>query len=351
MSDVILYGYDVSPFTVKVIHSFLLHHWLVAHIRQIDYVLLLKNIRHEKVIVANMIPRPEITDLLGVTYRRIPILVIGNDVYCDTSLITSALERRFPASQGYGTIFPNRKHGGGADTGLIKAFVKHWADTALFFLGVRVIDWERRPPEFIKDRSTFLGGQINLEALVAGRGNALSTLSTHLFLVEEQLSDGREWLFDTELPSLADVSVQVIFAWIRRNHVAESLFDPGIFPKFLEWFARMTAYFEELKQKQPVTPRISGEAAAARIAAAPFEPYAVVGFDTREGERLGVKLGDDVSIDREDSANMQVNFPTVGKLVALNREEFVVEGTGSAGRVRCHFPRIGFTASLVSQSK
>ncbi|KAF7345668.1 Glutathione s-transferase [Mycena venus] len=334
MADVVLYGYDASPFTMKI-----------------DHVLLLKSIRHEKVIVANMIPRPEITDLLGVTYRRIPILAIGNDIYCDTSLITSALERRFPASQGYGTIFPNRKNGGGADTGFINAFVKHWADTAVFFTGVRVVNWERFPPEFVKDRSTLLGGPINLEALAAGRGKALSTLSTHLSLVEEQLSDGREWLFDTELPSLADVSVHFVFAWIKRNPAAESLFDVSTFPKSLKWLARMAAYLEELRQKQPVALIITGEDAAARIAAAPFEPYTVVGFDAREGERLGLKLGDEVSIDREDAANMQVNFATVGKLVALNREEFVVERTGSAGLVRCHFPRIGFAASLVSQSK
>ena len=29
-------------------------------------------------------PRPEITDELGVNYRRIPLLAIGNDVYIDT---------------------------------------------------------------------------------------------------------------------------------------------------------------------------------------------------------------------------------------------------------------------------
>ena len=40
------------------------------------------------------LPRPEVMDMLGIKYRRIPILAIGNDVYCDTSLIASALERR-----------------------------------------------------------------------------------------------------------------------------------------------------------------------------------------------------------------------------------------------------------------
>lgn len=34
-----------------------------------------------------MLPRPEITDLLGLNYRRIPVLAIGNDVYCDTRFL------------------------------------------------------------------------------------------------------------------------------------------------------------------------------------------------------------------------------------------------------------------------
>jgi hypothetical protein len=42
------------------------------------------------------------------------------------------------------------------------------------------------------------------------------------------------------------------------------------------------------------------------------------------------------------------NFATVGKLVSLNREEFVIETKGTAGIIRCHFPRILFTARAAS---
>ncbi|KAJ7744477.1 hypothetical protein DFH07DRAFT_834450 [Mycena maculata] len=327
--SVILYRYDTSPFSVKT-----------------DHALLLKNIPHEKVNVANMPPRPEITELLGVTYRRIPILAIGNDIYCDTSLIVSTLERRFPTAQGYGTLFPNRKNGGTADTGLIKMFVKYWADSALFFSAVPLVPFENLPEDFVKDRVS-LG--INVEAMVAGRGKAQSMLSTHLSHIEEQLSDGREWLFDTEHPSLADISVHFVCAWIKSRRLlgVDSLLDPNTFPKALEWLARMTNYLETLKQSWPEVPTISGSDAAARIVASAFEPYSVVGFDTREAERLGLKLHDEVSVARDDSAN----FGTVGKLIALNREEFVVERKGTAGLVRCHFPRIQFTAQLVTDSK
>ncbi|KAJ6484989.1 hypothetical protein C8R47DRAFT_1130413 [Mycena vitilis] len=329
--SVIVYRYDASPFSIKI-----------------DHVLLIKNVAHVKVNVANMLPRDEITALLGVTYRRIPILAIGNDIYCDTSLIASALERRFPPAQGYASIFPNKKHGGGADTGLIKAFSKHWADNVLFPLAPVLLPWEKFPPAFIKDRGEFRGGAMDVEAMVASRGKAISTLSSHLSLVEEQLSDGREWLFDTELPSLADISVHFVYAWAKSFRGVESLFDTSTFPWALQWLARLTSYLDRIKQQRPAVPKISGKDAAAHIVAAPFEPYNVVGFDTREGERLGLKAGDEVSVAPDDTGR---NFGTVGKLVALNREEFVLETKGSAGLVRCHFPRIMFTARLASQSK
>ncbi|KAJ7720803.1 hypothetical protein B0H16DRAFT_1896741 [Mycena metata] len=327
--SVILYRYDGSLYSEKI-----------------DRILLLKKIPHETVTVTNILPRPEISELLGVTYRKIPVLAIGNDVYCDTSLIVSALERRFPAAQGFGTIFPHRKGGGRADTGLIKAFCKHYTDSVMSPLGAVVYPWESAAPEFLKDRS-LLGAHINTDFLVAGLGRpkALSGLSTHLTLIEEQLSDGRTWLFDTETPSLADVGVHFVLAWLRPFPGAQSLFDAETFPNSLQWLARTTDYFAALKQNQPIPPNLSGADAAARIAAASFEPYTTVGFDEREAARLGLKAGSVVSVAPDDTGR---DFPTVGTLVGLSREEFVLEVRGSAGLVRVHFPRVLFTATTVS---
>ncbi|KAF8195933.1 hypothetical protein K438DRAFT_1719319 [Mycena galopus ATCC 62051] len=329
--SVIVYRYNASPYSIKI-----------------DHVLLLKNIPSSQVTVANVLPRPEITELLGITHRRIPILAVGNDVYCDTSLIVSALERRFPASAGYGTIFPNKKHGGGADTGLIKAFVSQWVDSTLFSLGVGLVPWESLPPTFVKDRETQLGLPVSpSQNAFAHPRHRRSVLCYTLILT--QLSDGREWLFETDLPSLADVCVHFIFSWIKRLPGAESLFDANTIPKSLEWIARLTAHLEHLKQTQPAVSEITGSEAAARISEAAFEPYAAVGFDAREAERLALKPGDEVSVTRED--DIVHKFGTVGKLFALNREEFVLETQGSVGLVRCHFPRIGFAARPVSELK
>jgi glutathione S-transferase len=320
---VVLYGYERSPYTAKIRH-----------------ILTLKDIPHHKVEVSDILPRPELSELLGVTYRRIPILAIGNDVYCDTSLISYVLERRFPTSVGYGTIFPRRKNGK-ADTGMIKAFAQNYPERALFPLAAALLPWQKFQPSFVKDRSDFNGVHISPEAMVARQPRAESILSSNLALLEEQLLDDREWLFDTELPSLADISVYFVYAWIQLFWKKE-LFDARKFPKSVQWISRVTEF---LKQKKAggsaATSEMSGDQAAGLIGSSTYEPYNVVGFDEIEAKRLGVLARQLVAIAPDDSGR---KHPTVGKLVALNREEFVLETKGSTGSViRCHFPRLGFS--------
>jgi hypothetical protein len=91
--------------------------------------------------------------VLGIKYRRIPVLSVGRDVYCDTSLISTELERRFPESQGFGTLFPGRRGSSNSrDTGLIKAFVSSYTDRTLLPLVVKLLPWEQFPEAFLKDR-------------------------------------------------------------------------------------------------------------------------------------------------------------------------------------------------------
>lgn len=321
-NPVIFYRYDASPFSHKI-----------------DNVLALKNVPHHRVQVSPMLPRPEITEYLGINYRRIPVLAIGNDVYCDTGIITAALERRFPPSQGYGTIFPKGKHGGKADTGMIKAFAKSYAETVLFGPAVTMIPWKTLPEAFLKDRAALLGGPISPQAMVARRPAAESILIINMALIEEQLSDGRDWLFDTELPGLADISVHFILAWARSFPGTEVLFDQNQNPHVSQWLDRLSKFFKEQASKNVPTV-LEGKEAAKKIISSTHESYDVVGFDKTEASRLGVSAGDTVQIAPEDTGR---NYPTTGKLVALNREEFILEVSATQGLIRCHFPRVGFT--------
>jgi hypothetical protein len=111
--------------------------------------------------------------------------------------------------------------------------------------------------------------------------------------------------------------------------------------------------FLEARGKPP-TP-LSGQDAAQAICSSAFDDY--VGFDLVDAGRLGIELGQTVSVAPSDTGKFALcflpheifthatgrNHPTTGKLVGLNGEECVLEVQGSSGSpVRCHFPRLNF---------
>ena len=79
MSDVILHHYTLSPYAEKA--------RLALGLKRIDWL---------GVKTPFMLPKPDLMPLTG-GYRRAPVLQIGADVYCDTSLILRELERRKPS--------------------------------------------------------------------------------------------------------------------------------------------------------------------------------------------------------------------------------------------------------------
>lgn len=87
-------------------------------------MLAVKGINHSRVNVSVVPPRPELK-ALGVDYRRIPVVAIGKDIYCDTLMISLALERRLPQTA---SIFPPRKDGGAKDAALMKLLSFFYAD-------------------------------------------------------------------------------------------------------------------------------------------------------------------------------------------------------------------------------
>jgi hypothetical protein len=104
---------------------------------------------------------------------------------------------------------------------------------------------------------------------------------------------------------------------------------------------------------------LTADAAAALISSSSFEEYA--GFDEVEADRLGVKLGQIVSIAPDDTGEIFLspsflffiyrsstklkgkNHFTSGKLLGLSWEELIIEVRGSSGSpLRCHFPRLNY---------
>lgn len=142
------------------------------------------------------LPRPELSETMGITYRRIPILAIGRDVYADTGLIATTLERRYPASAGYGTLFPQRKGGGSSDTGMVKTLVMYYFDRTIFPLAAFSMPFQKFPEAFVKDRAQvsylafrqctllmvveYMGTHIDLQTLPEVQRRAKSELASHV---------------------------------------------------------------------------------------------------------------------------------------------------------------------------
>ena len=201
-------------------------------------------------------------------------------------------------------------------------------------------------------------------------------------MIEEQLSDGREWLFDTTLPGLGDVSIQFTLTWIKGLPTSKELWDTSRYPLTLsvrssihfsdcehsyvwQWLNRVEAFLKGKQGEKPAPTKLNGSEAADTIYSAQYEPYNIVGFDQTESRRLGVHCGDIVSIAPEDTGKCQHfsvrrtafilyegrSHATTGKLVALSVNEAVVEVTTRRGTLRCHFPRLGYVIRVQDQTK
>src|SRR5215510_1635963 len=89
MPDIILHHYPLSTFSEKL-----------------RVALGLKGLSWRSVEIAPAPPRPLLAPLTG-GYRRVPVLQLGADIYCDTNIIIPTLELLFPSP----SFFPNGSEG------------------------------------------------------------------------------------------------------------------------------------------------------------------------------------------------------------------------------------------------
>src|SRR4051812_48250128 len=138
MTDqIILHHYDTSPFSEKVRVAFGI-----------------KGLAWRSVIQPVIMPKPDLTPLTG-GYRRIPVLQVGADVYCDTQAILAEIDARHPA--------PRLACGGDWAVNL-------WADRLFFQASVAVVFGaigEQVPKAFIADREKLSGRPFDMAAMKA----------------------------------------------------------------------------------------------------------------------------------------------------------------------------------------
>lgn len=145
-------------------------------------------------------PRADL-ESLNISYRRIPVLTHGRDVYLDTRLMLRRLERAFPRGR-LGARTPEQQ--------AIEQLLSRWTtDGGVFGRAVALIPLDlpnMRSELFRRDREQFGGRSWDLEALRRGRPEALVGIRDACELLEGTLlGDGRKWVFGDVGPSLGDI--------------------------------------------------------------------------------------------------------------------------------------------------
>jgi glutathione S-transferase len=124
---------------------------------KIRKIFALKNLEYREVDQPAWMPKPHLTPMTG-GYRRIPVLQIGADIYCDSALIARTIDKHAPAP----SIHPDGRMAAAEGMAM-------WADKTLFFSTVPLVFTAMAdiiPAELFDDRKKMFP-QMNLEVLRA----------------------------------------------------------------------------------------------------------------------------------------------------------------------------------------
>ncbi|RDW61013.1 hypothetical protein BP6252_12396 [Coleophoma cylindrospora] len=292
-------------------------------------------------------PRPDVASL-GVQYRRIPLLAIGRDIYTDTRLILSKLETLFPPSSKHPRI-----SAAASDQAAVEKLLEAWVvDGGVFLRASQLIPTSMplyKDEKFTKDRAQFSGKAWSLENVERMRPEALVEIRRAFTLLETTLlADGREWILNTDGPSLADIEAVWPFHWLKslKGALPPSLISPTQFPKVFSWIDRFHGAISAAAQKAGKPQSLKGPDARAKINSSAFaEPEGSVDED----DPTGLKKDDLVEVWPIDSG---FGYKDRGALAKLSGSEIVVRAETMEGtEVRIHTPRHGFRIRGIGNSK
>ncbi len=301
-NEIIFHHYQSSPFSEKVRVAFGI-----------------KGLSWRAVEQPVIMPKPDLIPLTG-GYRKIPVMQIGADIFCDTQIILRELERRYPTP----SIFPVKN-------GLAYA-IGFWSDRLFFMPSVAVVFGEighMIPEEFKKDREKLSGTAFNTEAMAAAAPFAKDQWRAHADYVAETLEDGRDFMGGLK-PGAADIHAYMNFWWIKAAapKSAEELLKE--FPKIVAWIARIVAIGHGKS-----TPMNPSDALTIAKAATPDAKMAGDRFDPR-----GLTPGTRVTVSADDYGR----DPVAGTILFSNAHEIAIaRSDDQVGDVVVHFPRAGFT--------
>ncbi len=303
MTEIILHHYPASPFTEKV-----------------RLTLGLKGLAWRAVEQPSIMPKPELVPLTG-GYRKIPVMQIGADVWCDSQCIIRELERRHPTP----SVFPD----GNVAAGWAFAF---WADRVFFQAAVAVIFGQMAdqvPKEFIDDRTKLMGNGARFDpnAMKAAVPIMKESLRAQLDWLETTLADGRAFLFGGK-PGLTD------FATYHSIWFLQTYYPPA--GGLLAPYGKLGGWLGRVKAIGHGKPSAMDKKEAVEVARA-ASPATTPQVDP--GEPNGLKPGDRVAVMADDYGRDLIP----GELVRSSAQEIAIRRSDpQVGDVVVHFPRAGF---------
>lgn len=299
MNDLIFHQYPMSPFSEKVRKVFAF--------KALDY---------KEVEQPAWMPKPNLTPLTG-GYRRIPVMQIGADIYCDSALIIRKIEELHPSP----SVFPD-------DSRTAAEGVAAWADGIFFRTAVPMVFSamaEFLPKELFEDRQKMIPG-MSKEVLEILRPNARGNFRGLCERLNADL-EGRPWILGSSF-SVADAAVYHCL-WFARNapEAAEEIRER---PLLAGWMQRIDSMGKG-------SPHAMTAAEALQIATDSQPAPAAADADTGA---YGLELGRPVAVHQDDLPSDVFQ----GNLYAAGPEEVVLERNDAAlGKLALHFPRTGFT--------
>ncbi|KAK3327745.1 hypothetical protein B0T19DRAFT_422675 [Cercophora scortea] len=322
LPPIILYHYPYSPYAKRVV-------WYLE----------LCGIPYSQCLQPPILPRPDLSRL-GISYRRIPILSIGRDIYLDTRLILSKLSHLLPSPKSLTTLSPPLTPEHKALTRLLETFA---IDGGLFTRASQLLPPTLpllRDPKFRADRADYTGIKLDAATAASLRPEALNEVQRAMGLLESTLlSDGRDWVLATPGPSLADIEAVWPLHWLVSlpGALPEGMVSTQ-FPLVAAWVARFDAAVTAARVRAGKPVSLSGEEAERVILAAGWneDTGAVDGEKEPIVAFHGLRKGAKVEMWPTDSGSKHRD---VGALVKVDAGEVVIE---TAKGVRVHAPRHGF---------
>ncbi|KAL1958677.1 hypothetical protein VTO42DRAFT_4020 [Malbranchea cinnamomea] len=316
--DLTLFHYTFSPFAKRVV-----------------WYLNLRGIKYNQCLQPPIMPRPDLA-ALGVQYRRIPVLAIGRDLYCDSRLILQKLEERFPDGALGATD---------NDGKALEKLLEVWTTDVVFGRAAQLIPSDTpltSDPKFIEDRRDFFNtpNQEKYGALQRRPEATLHVKQAFHFLETTLLADGRTWIRKTDKPSLADIHASWVLDWVigLKGAADPDQISERHFPKVFAWVQRFREVLNASRAHTPKPRTVTGAEVLASLASAGYgEPEGLLD----ETDPLKLRKGQEVVVWPTDSGS---SYRDRGSLVALNRNEVVLQRKTANGQfdVRIHFPRINF---------